>query len=155
MTKERAVSIGPQGRRLIAGDQQKTTSDDVSASLASVDGALKVTITQRSPASEEQTATIVDIEGDIDYDSAPLMVDALSWALDSKSLVYCDLSQVTFFGASGANALLAADHHARALGRRLLVRGVRGMTRRVIRFAQLEPLVVENLTSPGMPRTFG
>ena len=75
---------------------------------------------------------IVAVTGEIDLDTVALLHIRLIEAIDRGYRVCCDLSQVTFFGAAGANTLLVARCHAAACGRRFSLRGVHGLTRRVI-----------------------
>jgi anti-anti-sigma regulatory factor len=46
--------------------------------------------------------------------------------------VCCDLSQVTFFGAAAANTVLSAYRQATAPGNGFFLRGVHGITGRVL-----------------------
>ena len=81
---------------------------------------------------------IIQVSGDVDADSVPVLRAALLHALARDTVVRCDLSGVVFFGAAGANALAAAGLRAVEAGRRLELCGVRGVTRRVLVIAGLD-----------------
>jgi anti-anti-sigma factor len=85
--------------------------------------------------------TIVAIDGEIDYDTAPLIGLALSQAVDGQTPVCCDLSRVTFFSAAGANVVLAGYRQATALGCAFFLDGVRGTTERVLAIVDPDGLV--------------
>jgi anti-anti-sigma factor len=121
-------------------DRRAVHPDGVTASLETPDGALRIVISRRR-ASGSPGAMVFDLEGHIDFDTAPLLADALLRALDREPVVCCDLDRVVFFGATGANVLRDADRHGRSLGHRLVLRGVRGVARDVLRVADLESLV--------------
>ena len=76
--------------------------------------------------------SVVRVGGEIDQDTAPLVALALARALDAHASVCCDLSEVTFFGAAGAHALLAAHRRALETGRAFSLRGVHGVADRVM-----------------------
>jgi anti-anti-sigma factor len=65
------------------------------------------------------------------------------WWTRSTTIVRfcCDLSEVTFFGAAGINALVIAHERAARAGSRLLIRGAHGITRRVLQITGLEDLL--------------
>jgi anti-anti-sigma factor len=81
---------------------------------------------------------IVQVKGDVDADTAPVLRAALLHALGRDPVVRCDLSEVGFFGAAGANTLAAAGLRAVEAGRRLELCGVHGVTRRVVVIAGLD-----------------
>ncbi|MFF4316198.1 STAS domain-containing protein [Streptomyces sp. NPDC001507] len=57
--------------------------------------------------------------GEIDLDSAPQLLDALTADGAAAPLTVLDLSDVTFMDSSGINALIAAHHAARRHGGQL------------------------------------
>ena len=110
-------------------------ADGATATVADDAGAVRVTVSRSAgttPASAEAPLTVVAIEGEIDEDTAPLVRLVLARALESRAAVCCDLSGVTFFGAAAANTALVAHHRASALGQVFFLRGVRGITGRVL-----------------------
>ncbi|MDJ0386208.1 STAS domain-containing protein [Streptomyces sp. G-G2] len=80
-------------------------------------------------------ATVVVLTGEIDYDRAPDVRDALLSALGSSPCVVLDLSGVTFCDCSGLNVLLRA-RLAAGVGRDRRLR-VRGMSDQVARLLEL------------------
>lgn len=86
---------------------------------------------------------MITVTGDIDIDTAPLLHQVLIDALRAHPRVCCDLGGVSFFGAAGANALLAGNAYAVGRGADLTVRGVRGMARRVFEITGLSDLLRE------------
>jgi anti-anti-sigma factor len=109
--------------------EMATLEDDDGTTVCTVVRRVEPTVTC---AGAEDTCTIIDVGGDIDHDIAPLLQLALSQALDGRTTVCCDLSDVTFFGAAGANTLLAAHRRATELGCAFFLRGVHGITGRVL-----------------------
>jgi anti-anti-sigma factor len=89
----------------------------------------------------EDRLTVVAIDGEIDQDTAALVRLALSHALDGRTTVCCDLSRVTFFGAAAVNTVLAAHRQATDLGNGFFLRGVRGLTERVLTIADPDGVV--------------
>ena len=115
----------------------------LSASVAGFDGAVIATISRHNEYVEGSGYTaVVGVVGDVDLDAAPLLHRTLVSAIDGNARVCCDLSEVRFFGASGADTMLAAHWHASAAGRRFSVRGVRGLTRRVFDITGLDRVLV-------------
>jgi anti-anti-sigma factor len=110
--------------------------DGVTATVADDDHTILVTIsradTARTGARPGDPLTVVAVEGEIDQDTAPLLRLALSQALDGRAPVCCDLSRVTFFGAAAVSTVLAARRQATALGQVFFLRGVQGVTDRVL-----------------------
>jgi anti-anti-sigma factor len=84
---------------------------------------------------------VAAVAGEIDLVTAPLLQAALVDAVDHHREVCCDLSEVTFFGAAGINALVIAHERAARAGSRLLIRGAHGITRRVLQITGLEDLL--------------
>jgi anti-anti-sigma factor len=116
------------------------------ATIEDDDGTLVGTVVRRvepiaTGAGPEDRCTIVDVGGDIDHDMAPLLQLALSQALDGRTTVCCDLSNVTFFGAAGANTLLAAHRRATELGCAFFLRGVYGIIERVLAIVDPDKIV--------------
>jgi anti-anti-sigma factor len=125
--------------------EEKLLDGDI-ATVEDDDGTLVGTVRRRpepavAGAGPGDTCTIVAVGGDIDRDIARLLQLALSQALDGRTAVCCDLSDVTFFGAAGANTLLAAHRRATELGCAFFLRGVHGITDRVLAIVDPDRLV--------------
>jgi len=111
------------------------------------DGVTLVTISRRDcPAPPDtgrhDTSTVVAIDGDVDGDTGCLLRSVLEEALSERDLVYCDLGRAGYFGAAGANALFAAQRHARARGRTLVLRGVHSIAEMVLAVTGLDGIAV-------------
>src|SRR4051812_1898290 len=111
--------------------------DGLTASVADEDGRTVVTVSRSverelSDAGPDDSLTVVTVEGEIDQDTVSLLELALARALSGRMSVCCDLTGVTFFGAAAARVLLAAQAHAAETGRVFFLRGVQGITARVI-----------------------
>jgi anti-anti-sigma factor len=133
-------------------------SFDVSATVAGIDGAVIGTVTTHREAGatgrpSSQPPIVISVTGDIDADTSPLLHTALTKALQAHRWVCCDLSRVDFFGAAGANTIVAAHQHATAAGRHLTVRGVHGLTRLVLTITGLDQVVAvtEQIDANGVP----
>jgi anti-anti-sigma factor len=129
---------------------QLQAGPDVTATVAGHDGTVLCRLTRhREPATTGRAhphkIIVVSVDGDLDADTSPLLHLTLTQALDAAPGVCCDLSRVAFFGAAGANTLLAAHLRATETGRHFTVRGVRGITRLVLGLTGLEETL--NLTA--------
>lgn len=115
---------------------------ELSATVAGPDGSPLLTVARRSVPTGpgRAAAVIVTATGQIDLETVELLRGALLEAVDGSAQVCCDLSGVDFLGAAGANALVAAHHHATRAGGRLAVRGARDTVRRVLVITGLEGL---------------
>jgi len=111
-------------------------------SVTDLAGALLATVTRLvEPSPAGGMLTVIAIDGDIDHDTAAVVRGVLVEALDESRRVLCDLSRVSFFSAAAAHAVLAAHRHATGLGRPFLLRGVGGLTLRVLKVAQLTHII--------------
>ena len=90
---------------------------------------------ESSDAGPDDGLAVIEVVGEIDQDTAPLVELALERALDDRTSVCCDLSRVTFFGAAAAHTLLDAHGRAAETGRVFFLRGVRGTTAWVLNLA--------------------
>jgi anti-anti-sigma factor len=111
--------------------------DHASASITAADGTTVVTVSRRiepkAPgAGAHSQQTVIAVDGEIDETTAPLMQLILRQGLETSTSVCCDLSRVTFFGAAGARVLLRASVQAGMTGCVFHLRGVHGMTARVL-----------------------
>ncbi|HLL65117.1 MAG TPA: STAS domain-containing protein [Micromonosporaceae bacterium] len=111
--------------------------------MAGVDGTALITVTRHiEPAAarsgSDRDLVVVAVAGEVDLETVTLLRTALLDATERRPHVCCDLSQVTFFGAAGVNALVAANHRATAHGSEFFVRGVQGIVRRVLEITRLD-----------------
>jgi anti-sigma B factor antagonist len=117
------------------GAPAELVSGGVTAIVADDARTLLVTISRQADTAltgADDPLTVVAIDGEIDLDTAPLVRLILSNALDGRTPVCCDLSRVTFFGATAVNTVLAAHRQATASGNSFFLRGVQGITDRVL-----------------------
>jgi anti-anti-sigma factor len=138
-----AIGRGPDTAR-----QLPTAGDPigVSATVAGFDGVVIGRVARHREAGLTGTArwqelTVISVTGDLDADTGPLLHIALTEALDANPNVCCDLSRVAFFGAAGANTVLAAHVRAAAAARRFTMRGVHGLTRLVLDITGLDEIL--------------
>jgi len=142
------VALPASGRGPETWGQPSTGGDSVgvSATVAGFDGVVIGRVTRYREAGLTgpalwQELVVVSVTGDLDADTGPLLHIALTAALDADPNVCCDLSRVAFFGAAGANTVLAAHLHAAATGRHFTVRGVHGLTRLVLAITRLDEIL--------------
>jgi anti-anti-sigma factor len=126
-----------------AGCSDVLLAEGVVTPVAALDGAVIATVVRRleRPSPEVPGADpllVVAVDGELDMDSAPVLEDLLVQSIDGWARVCCDLQAVRFFGAAGANAVLAAHQHAAAKGHAFGLRGVHGITRCVLTAAGLD-----------------
>ena len=111
----------------------------MSARIAGLDGTVIATVSRYDEdVPPHGVLAVVGVAGDVDQDSVPLLHNTLTSAIDGNPRVCCDLTAVSFFGASGANTMLAAHWHATTAGRHFTVRGVHGLARRVFGITGLD-----------------
>lgn len=113
----------------------------ISASVAGPDGGALLTVTRHVEGDDTGPAArvmVVTVAGQVDLATDPLLRMALLDSVQRHPSVCCDLSGVTFFGAAGVNVLVAVLELARTTGCRFALRGVHGITRRVLRVAGLD-----------------
>jgi anti-anti-sigma factor len=120
--------IDPDKRRLRDG-AMVTVGDDDGATVLAV---RRWTDPGPPGAEPARPLTVVAADGDIDLDTAPLLRHALVQALDCRAPVCCDLSGVTFFGATAAGLLLDTHRRATESGQVFFLRGARAMTEYVL-----------------------
>jgi len=84
---------------------------------------------------------VIEVAGDVDAETAPMLLAALVEAIDAAPRLCCDLRGVDFFGADGANVLAIA--HVRAAHARgaFTVRGVRGLVASVLDITGLSEIL--------------
>jgi anti-anti-sigma factor len=105
---------------------------DLARVSATVDGVVLATVLRHcvsTPGSDpSDTMGVVSVDGDVDRDSAPVLLHALMETIAAHPRVCCDLSRATFFAAAGMSTVLAAHWRAAATGGHLTVRGAHGLT---------------------------
>jgi len=102
--------------------------------VSDFDGTVLATILRRTEphpsdhpdSSTEGPLVVVDVVGDLDQDTAPLLRAALTHAIGCSSRVCCDLSQTGFIGAAAVETLFAALNDADDTGCAFHIRGVHG-----------------------------
>ena len=102
-----------------------------------------LTVSVRPEAGDDRSAgmLVVAAAGEVDLDTVALLRTTLLDAVARHAVVCCDLSEVTFFSAVGVTALVNARDEAARRASRLLVRGPRGVTRRVLHICGLDNVV--------------
>jgi anti-anti-sigma factor len=139
-------SLTPAG--LVLSDRPPGAGEalQLAATVVNHDGAVLVTVSRHleynAPADDE---LVVTVAGDLDQDTAPLVEIALTTALEQHRRVCLDLRDVTFFGAAGANTVVAAHLHAARTGGRLTLRGVPGIVRQVLKITRLDQLLANRV----------
>jgi len=83
------------------------------------------------PESDERARVVV--EGDVDRDTAPVLMSYLLDALSRRPVICCDLRRVGFFGAAGVGVLLKARESAAESGGALVLSGVNRAVAYVLR----------------------
>ncbi len=122
----------------------------MSATLAGADGTIVATVTRHtepadSAAGHDDALMVVAVAGDVDLDTASLLRLTLTQAIDRHPRVCCDLSEVGFFGAAGANMLLEAHRHAVNAGHDFGVRGAHGIIDRVLQIVGLDDVLLNEV----------
>jgi anti-anti-sigma factor len=118
----------------------------LSATVIGRDGAIVAAVSRNvecgppgSPAGEQWV--VVTVAGDVDADTEPLVRSALTAALGPDRRICLDVRDVTFFGAAGANTVVAAHLNAVRTGGQFTVRGARGIVRRVLAITGVDQFV--------------
>lgn len=93
----------------------------------------------------EAPLVVVDVDGDIDADTTPLLHTTLTHTIRRHRQVCCDLSRVTFFGAAGVDTLFAVLPDADQAGCAFTVRGVRGISARVFQITALDTVLASRV----------
>jgi anti-anti-sigma factor len=109
--------------------------------VAGPDGTELIKVGRHTEAGDDHARLVLDVSGDIDADTAPVLHAALSAAIDRHRHVCCDLTGVDFLGAAGANTIIAALRHADETDCAFTVRGVHGLAARVFRITGLDALI--------------
>jgi anti-anti-sigma factor len=117
--------------------------------MTSADGTVLATISrhhehslpEQAGGSKRTPRVVIDVAGEIDGDTAPLLHTALTHAVQRNGRVDCDLSRVAFLGAAGVNTILAVLHDADNTGCVFTVRGVHGIVARVFQITGLDAVL--------------
>ncbi len=91
--------------------------------------------------SPDAGAVVVTVSGDLDLDTTPPVRGTLYDAIDHHRRTVLDLEGVRFFGAAGANLVVAAHVRAGHRGAGFALRGVSGPARRVLSITGVDLLV--------------
>lgn len=115
----------------------------LSASVAGPDGTALLTVSRHvgAPAGGGLPMVVVTAIGQVDLETVELLRLALLDAVGGSRPVCCDLSGVEFFGAAGANVLVAARKLATETGCHFAISGARDTVRRVLRITGLDELL--------------
>jgi anti-anti-sigma factor len=117
-------------------------SPELTATVLGRDGCVVFTVSRHldgnRAASDE---LVVAATGDLDHDTAPLVEVAVATALDQSRRVCLDLRDVAFFGAAGANTVVAAHLHAVRTDGSFTVRNVPGNAWRVLQITGVDTVV--------------
>ena len=124
-------------------------SAQVSSTITADDGTVLATISRRTEHASLELAgrpnqpplVVIDVDGDLDADTAPLLHTALTSAVRRNRHVCCDLNQVAFLSAAGVNTILDTLRHADDAGCVFTVRGVHGISARVFQITGLDALL--------------
>jgi anti-anti-sigma factor len=108
--------------------------------MTGADGTVLATVARHREHSRPEQI-VIDVVGDIDADTAPLLHTALTHAVRRHGHVCCDLSRVAFLGAAGVNTILAVLHDAEDTGCVFTVRGVHGISARVFQITELDAVL--------------
>jgi anti-sigma B factor antagonist len=81
-----------------------------------------------------ESAIVVQVQGELDYHSAPVLRSALAqvWDVPGISAIVLDLADVTFCDSVGLSELIAALRGSQITGHALMVSGVHGTLLRVL-----------------------
>lgn len=91
---------------------------------------------------ESESVCRLGVEGELDVETAPHLIDYMTQLKVPASRLCLDLSGVTFIDCTGLAALLGALRKARARQMTLVVdRNVSRPVRRIIEFLEVAPLV--------------
>ena len=111
------------------------------STVTGYDGTVLATIsrhTEYPTHNGEAPLAVVDVAGDIDADTAPLLYAVLAHAIRRNERVCCDLGRAVFLGAAAVNTILAAFTDADEACCVLTVRGVHGFGTRVFQITGLD-----------------
>jgi len=87
---------------------------------------------------EEQGATVVSFEGDIDLQSSPEARQVLLGEVGKDRSILVDLSQVGYIDSSGVASLVESFQAARKAGNELVLVSVSDGAKRVLQLARLD-----------------
>ena len=87
---------------------------------------------------DENGATVVAFEGDVDLESSPEARRILLDCLGRTSSLLVDLSAVTYIDSSGIASLVESFQNARKAGRRFALVAVSGSVLSVLRLSRLD-----------------
>ena len=85
--------------------------------------------------------TVVDVGGEVDIETAPMMRAALATAVDAGLPVVIDLGEVTFMDSFGFGVLAAAHQRGEQAGTPVLLRSVSQRIRRLLGLLGLDAVL--------------
>ncbi|MFF7975690.1 anti-sigma factor antagonist [Streptomyces sp. NPDC007905] len=100
-------------------------------------GSNRLSITQTC----NEGVNVVTVGGEIDHDSAPQLLQALTSHDTAAQRTVLDVSGVTFMDSSGINALITAHQAAESLGGWLRLAGPSPSVSRLIEIVGLRPVI--------------
>jgi len=124
--------------------RDRGTSLQPTGTVTGVDGTVLVTISRHTEGRGnlgDAALVVVDVVGDIDLSTAPLLQISLARAIERDRQVCCDLSRVQFLGADAVNTILTAVRIADETGCTFTVRGVHGIGARVFQITGLDSVL--------------
>ena len=119
-----------------------TTTSDASQGAAS-DEPASVSAFLQDPGAfaltvdEDQTGTVVWVQGELDVATSPQLRELLGGMTDGDGPLVLDMSGVAFLDSTGLGALLGAKHRLQDAGRELVLRAP---TRSVLRVLEVSAL---------------
>lgn len=98
-------------------------------------------ITTGSAAIDVGQPHVIHLTGDIDMETAPVLLDAVHRVLaagpDAPDVVV-DMAELTFMDSVGLSTMVMASHDVAALGKRLTLRNVPERTERLLEMTKLD-----------------
>ncbi len=103
---------------------------------------------------DENGATVVAFEGDVDLESSPEARKILLKSLSQASSLLVDLSAVTYIDSSGVASLVESFQNARKAGRHFALVAVSGSVLSVLRLGRLDKVfTIYDTLEDGLAKT--
>ncbi len=103
---------------------------------------------------DENGATVVAFEGDVDLESSPEARKILLESLSKASSLLVDLSAVTYIDSSGVASLVESFQSARKAGRHFALVAVSGSVLSVLRLGRLDKVfTIYDTLEDGLAKT--
>jgi anti-sigma B factor antagonist len=84
---------------------------------------------------------VVEVRGDVDIATAPVLAQRLTEAVTSSCAVVVDLAEVGFMDSTGLGVLVAAFNRAKAAGTTLVLARPQRIVRNALRLVQVDAVV--------------